>query len=130
MNKERENIWIRAKATKATEIQADINSEKKVIPLEEQIPKEFHEFLDIFSDEKAVRFPKSQPWDHKIEMKESFVPKSSKCYNLTPEEQLELNKFLIENLEKGYIRPSQSPMASPFFFVKRKDRKLRPCQDY
>jgi Reverse transcriptase (RNA-dependent DNA polymerase) len=24
----------------------------------------------------------------------------------------------------------QSPMASPFFFVKKKDGKLRPCQDY
>ena len=33
-------------------------------------------------------------------------------------------------LEKGYIRPSQSPMASPFFFVNKKDGKLRPCQDY
>jgi Reverse transcriptase (RNA-dependent DNA polymerase) len=41
-----------------------------------------------------------------------------------------LDKFLKENLEKGYIRPSQSPMASPFFFVSKKDGKLRPCQDY
>jgi hypothetical protein len=41
-----------------------------------------------------------------------------------------LDKFLKENLEKGYIKPSQSPMASPFFFVKKKDGKLRPCQDY
>jgi hypothetical protein len=39
----------------------------------------------------------------------TFVPKSFKTYNLTPEEQLELDKFLKENLEKGYIRPSQSP---------------------
>ena len=63
-------------------------------------------------------------------MKEGFEPKSFKNYNLTPEEQLEQDKFLKENLEKGYIRPSQSPMASPFFFVKKKDGKLRPCQDY
>jgi Reverse transcriptase (RNA-dependent DNA polymerase) len=45
-------------------------------------------------------------------------------------EQLELDKFLKENLEKGYIRPSQSPMASSFFFVSKKDGKLQPCQDY
>jgi hypothetical protein len=63
-------------------------------------------------------------------MKESFVPKSFKTYNLTAQEQIELDKFLKENSEKGYIRPSQSPMASPFFFVDKKDRKLRPCQDY
>ena len=57
-------------------------------------------------------------------MKEGFEPKSFKNYNLTPEEQIELEKFLKENLEKGYIQPSQSPMASPFFFVKNKDGKL------
>src|SRR5271163_276798 len=64
-------------------------------------------------------------------MKDDFEPKSFKMYNLTPEEQIELDKFLKENLEKGYIRLSESPMASPFFFVKKKDAKqLRPCQDY
>jgi hypothetical protein len=57
-------------------------------------------------------------------MKEGFEPKSFKNYNLTPAEQNELDKFLKENLKKGYIRRSQSPMASPFFFVSEKDRKL------
>jgi hypothetical protein len=42
-------------------------------------------------------------WDHKIDMKEGFEPKSFKNYNLTPEEQEELDKFLDKNLEKGYI---------------------------
>jgi Reverse transcriptase (RNA-dependent DNA polymerase) len=63
-------------------------------------------------------------------MKEGFEPKSFKNYNLTPAEQNELDKFLKENLKKEYIRPSQSPMASPFFFVSKKDEKLQPCQDY
>jgi Reverse transcriptase (RNA-dependent DNA polymerase) len=35
-----------------------------------------------------------------------------------------------KNLKKGYIQPSQSPQASPFFFVKKKDERLWPCQDY
>jgi Reverse transcriptase (RNA-dependent DNA polymerase) len=63
-------------------------------------------------------------------MKEGFEPKYFRNYDLTPEEQKELNKFLDKNLEKGYIRPSQSPQASSFFFVKKKDGRLRPCQDY
>ena len=49
----------------AMEIQAELNWKKKDLPLEEQIAKEFHDFLDIFSEEKATRFPESQPWDHK-----------------------------------------------------------------
>jgi hypothetical protein len=122
--------WINAKQTKSTEIQSEINLKKKDLPLEEQIPKEFHDYLDVFSEEKAARFPEPKKWDHKIELKDTFAPKSFKTYNLTPEENIELDKFLKDNLDKGYIRPSQSPMASPFFFVKKKDGKLRPCQDY
>src|SRR6202044_2515306 len=124
------DIWVNAKMSTATEIQAELNLKKKDIPFETEVPKEFQEYLDIFSEEKAARFPEPRSWDHKIEMKDTFVPKSFKTYNLTPEEQVELDKFLKENLEKGYIRPSQSPMASPFFFVGKKDGRLRPCQDY
>ena len=43
----------------ATEIQAELNQKKKDLPLKEQIPKEFHDFLDIFSEEKVARFPES-----------------------------------------------------------------------
>ena len=57
------DIWINAKMSMATEIQAELNRKKKDLPLEEQIPKEFHDFLDIFSEEKAARFPESRPWD-------------------------------------------------------------------
>jgi hypothetical protein len=40
-------------------------------------------------------------------MKSRFEPKSFKTHNLMPEEQVELDKFLKENLDKGYIKPSQ-----------------------
>ena len=63
-------------------------------------------------------------------MKEGFNLKSFKNYNPTPEEQKELDKFLNENLKKGYIQSSRSPMASPCFFIENKDGKLWPCQDY
>jgi hypothetical protein len=123
------DVWI-CKTNVATELAIEENSKKQDKMDKQLVPAEYHEYLDIFSEEKAHRFPESRPWDHKIEMKEGFEPKSFKNYNLTPAEQLELDKFLKENLEKGYIRPSQSPMASPFFFVSKKDGKLRPCQDY
>jgi Reverse transcriptase (RNA-dependent DNA polymerase) len=123
------DVWIH-KTNIAMELAIEENSKKQDKTDEQLVLVEYHEYLDIFSEEKAHRFPESRPWDHKIEMKEGFQPKSFKNYNLTPAEQLELDKFLKENLKKGYIRPSQSPMASPFFFVSKKDGKLRPCQDY
>jgi len=125
------NIWINAKMTTSQLLHQTHDEKKKVVPLKKQIPEEYHKFLDVFDEKKADHFPEEQVWDHKIELKDGFVPKSFKNYNLTPIEQIELDKFLKENLEKGYIRPSQSPMASPFFFVNKKEAgKLRPCQDY
>jgi hypothetical protein len=49
---------------------------------------------------------------------------------MTRDEDTALEKFLDEMVARGYIRPSKSPYASPFFFVKKKDGKLRPVQDY
>ena len=53
-----------------------------------------------------------------------------KIYPLNPLEQQQLDKFLKEQLDTGRIQPSKSLMASPFFFVKKKDGKLQPKQDY
>ena len=114
-------IWINTKMTSATNLAAAANSKKPELTPEEIIPKEYHEFLNVFDEEKANRFPEPQPYNHKIKMKSGFQPKAFKGYNLTPEEQIKLDKFLKENLDKGYIKPSESPMASPFFFVKKKD---------
>jgi glucan biosynthesis protein len=117
-------IWINSKENQATKLAAEANQKKPDLTPEQLVPLEYHEYLDIFDEDKANRFPDTQPWDHKIKMKNRFEPKSFKMYNLTPEEQVELDKFLKENLDKGYIKPSQSPMASPFSFVKKKDGKL------
>jgi hypothetical protein len=123
-------IWINSKDNLATRLAVEVNQKKLDLNPEQLVPSEYHEYLDIFDKDKANQFFDTWPWDHKIEMKSGFEPKSFKTYNLTPEEQIELEKFLKENLDKGYIKPSQSPMASPFFFVKKKDGKLQPCQDY
>jgi len=56
--------------------------------------------------------------------------KKKGIYRLTPAENDALKAYIDDHLRKGYIRPSKSPMASPFFFVEKKDHKLRPVQDY
>jgi hypothetical protein len=49
---------------------------------------------------------------------------------LTLNKLKQLKNFLEEHLQTGQIQPSKSPMALPFFFVKKKDGKLQPVQDY
>ena len=48
---------------------------------------------------------------------------------LSASEQKELDAFLKENLDSGWICLSKSPMASPVFFVKKKDINLYLVQD-
>jgi hypothetical protein len=117
------DVWIH-KTNITTELAIEENSKKIEKMDKELVLEEYHKYLDIFNKEKAHQFPESRPWDHKIKMKEGFKPKPFKNYNLTPAEQNELDKFFKENFKKGYIRPSQSPMVSPFFFVSKKDRKF------
>ena len=78
------DIWINAKTNLAMDMAIEANLKKKEISITELVPSEYHEFLDVFDEDKANRFPESQQWDHKIEMKEGFEPKSFKNYNLTP----------------------------------------------
>jgi hypothetical protein len=54
----------------------------------------------------------------------------SRNIQLSQLEQEELKKFLKEHQERGTIRPSKSPYAATFFFIRKKNRKLRPVQDY
>jgi hypothetical protein len=96
-----------------------------------KLPKEYQEFARLFSNEAADRFPPAREWDHVIDLKPG-APDVLDCkvYPMTRDEDTALEKFLNEMVAKGYIRPSKSPYASPFFFVKKKDGKLQPVQDY
>src|SRR6202522_172185 len=66
---EPEEVWINTRTHVATELAAEENKKKEGIPIEKLVPEEYHEYLDVFDEEKANRFPEERSWDHKIEMK-------------------------------------------------------------
>ena len=88
------------------------------------------EFSEVFSEEEFDHLPERRPWDHTIELTPRFTLTDCKIYPLNCEEQQVLDKFLAENLQNGHICPSKSPMAFPFFFIKKKNSKLYSVQDY
>jgi hypothetical protein len=95
------------------------------------LPTQYLPWKEVFEQKAAEQFPGKCPWDHAIELRDDFKPKKGKIYPLNPLQQNTLDEWIKEQLAKGYIRPSKSPQASPFFFVEKKDaKKLRPCQDY
>ena len=88
------------------------------------LPEEFKCHKALFSDEEVNKFPPSRPWDHKIELTENAPAKfNCKIYPLSFKEQQEEDKFLDENLAKGYIVPSDSPYGFSTFMVPKKDTK-------
>ena len=96
-----------------------------------KIPAKYQWHLWVFSEEASHWFPEPCIWDHAIELKPgapSSIP--GKVYQLTQDEQKVLLNFIQEQQAKGYICPSKSPYAAPFFFIKKKDGKLWPVQDY
>ncbi|WMV41434.1 hypothetical protein MTR67_034819 [Solanum verrucosum] len=42
----------------------------------------------------------------------------------------ELKELLKDLLDKGFIKPSISPLSAPVLFMKKKDSSLRMCNDY
>ena len=111
----------------ATELAIQAGEGKKKV----EIPTEYNCFKWLFSEEASQRFPPSHPWDHAIELKPN-APNAIPCkvYPMMLAEDKALEEFIREQYAKGYIRPSKLPYASPFFFIKKRDGKLRPVQDY
>ena len=112
--------------TTATQIAAEA-ADKIIHSWRKTVPREYHHYGVVFSETKAQCFPTRRSWDHAIDLRpDTPGTLDSKTYPLPVGQQEALDKFLKEHLKKGYIRISKSPYAAPFFFVKKKDGKLRP----
>ena len=88
------------------------------------------DFANVFTKSTHDQLPPHQPFDHTIDLKETFVPKIAKVYPLNPKEKETCAAFIEEHLKTGCIVLSKSPQASPFFFVPKKYGSLHPCQNY
>jgi len=89
------------------------------------LPEEFKRHMALFSDEEANKFlPARGDRDHKIVLMDT-APTCFNCkvYLLSRDEQEAENKFIDENLEKGYIAPLDSPYGFSTFMVPKKDSK-------
>jgi hypothetical protein len=98
---------------------------------EKDVPDQYQDYADVFSEEKAKQFPPTREEDHKIKFTNN-VPKFFKgdVYSLTVKQTTFLRKWLDEELNKGFIRPSKSPYPSPTFLIEKKNGDYRVVQDY
>ena len=128
-----DEVWCRTIIGKTTVAQqlAEQATDKVKRTWQELVPRRYHKFSRVFSEQDSEKFPDRRPWDHAIDLKPD-APTSINCrvYPLSPAEKEEQRKFLDQNLRLKRIRRSKSPYASGFFFIKKKDGKFRPVQDY
>jgi hypothetical protein len=106
------------------------NAPRNEIPALDLVPSQYRDYDEVFLKESFDSLPEHRLWDHAIEIIPDAKIPNRKLYPLSIEEQAQLDAFLEENLSSGRIRPSKSPIAAPFFFVKKKDSSLRLVQDY
>ncbi|KAL0168811.1 hypothetical protein M9458_037033, partial [Cirrhinus mrigala] len=86
------------------------------------ISVEYQDLLEAFSTVKASELPPHRPGDCAIDLTPGASPPRGRS--------LAMEKYIKEELAKGFIRPSTSLFSAGFFFVKKKDGGLRPCIDY
>ena len=99
-------------------------------PTDPVIPNWCKDFADVFSEKTHDQLPSHRLYDHTIDLCPDFTSKITNVYSLNLTEMEMCKSFVEEHLKTGWIVPSKSPQASPFFFVPKKDRTLHPCQDY
>ncbi|SOV01580.1 uncharacterized protein UDID_18214 [Ustilago sp. UG-2017a] len=113
-------------ADKGVEMEVEVDKEVTMA----DIPKPYQHLRDVFDEVEADKLPHHTKHDLHLELLEGGKPPQGPLYLKGPREMAELRKYLDENLEKGFIRPSKSPARSPVLFVPKKDGGLRLCVDY
>ena len=95
-----------------------------------KLPAEFQDLTDVFSQTDSDELPPHRTIDHKIVLEQENALGFSPLYHMSLAELQAVKQYLLDNLNKGFIVPSQAPYASPVLFVKKPNGGLRFCIDY
>ena len=95
------------------------------------VSKKYHDFLNVFSKQKADKFSFHRKYDHSIELiEEKKAPIRVPLYRMS-EQKLKLVKtYLEEHFNKKFIVVSSASFASSILFAKKSDGGLRFCVDF
>ena len=96
--------------------------------VEQKLPPQYAKYAKVFDEPEGGELPPRRPFDHGIELKETFIPKVAKSYPMNLKEMEACKVFIDEHLKSGKIRKSQSPQASPFFFVQKRMVNYDPAK--
>jgi hypothetical protein len=99
-------------------------------PLEQLIPKKYHEFLPLFDKVIAERLTPRQTIRSQITLLNGFTHPFGSIYIPSRKKLQVLNEHIEKNLSKGFIRLLSSPCGAPVLFAPKPNRDLKLCVDY
>ncbi|KAK3569927.1 hypothetical protein QTP86_007483 [Hemibagrus guttatus] len=97
---------------------------------EANLPGEYQDYQDVFSQMAAMKLPPHRSWNCAIDLLPGAKLPKERVYPLSILENKPMEEYISEALQQGFIQPSTSPAASSFFFLAKKDGGLRSCIDY
>jgi hypothetical protein len=83
---------------------------------------------ELFQEQTG--FPPKREVEHKTYLQQDAPLPNNGLYRSSMLENAEINKQVLELLDKGIIRPSSSPCGSPIVLVLKKDGTWRMCIDF
>jgi hypothetical protein len=109
------------------EEEADVDSASAEGP---RMPAAYSEYKDVGSKAASDVLPPHWTYNHKITLNKPNMLGYSPLYQMSVTELEEVKHYLLDNLNKGFIEPSQSPFTVLVLFVKKANGSLRFCIDY
>jgi hypothetical protein len=93
----------------------------------------YHRYRDVVLKAEFNKLSPHRPYDHQIKLEQgvlTFNLKFHLLYCMLAEELEVVKKYLVKNLDKGFIELSQALFAALVLFVKKPDGSFCFCIDY
>ena len=95
------------------------------------IPDKYLDFVNVFSEEKALVLPEcTNINEHAIELENGKQPSYGSIYSLGLVELETLKTYIKTHLKTRFIRPSKSPTGALILFDKKSNSSLCLCVNY
>jgi len=99
--------------------------------IRDTVPREYHHGMEVFEkEEKTTVLPHRPGIDLGIDLEEGTTVPIKKRYALSYDQLEELDRYIKQKKNRGWIRRVKSGRASPIMFIKKKEGKVILGADY
>jgi hypothetical protein len=78
-----------------------------------------------FFKKAADKLSQSRPFNYKLRFNgPDPLIKTAHLYKISSSKLEKIREYLVKNLKKGFIKPSESPFSLLVLFIKKKDSSL------